>query len=115
MKHCWETTQDIGKNIVWGQIGPKLLKESVDKFNLQDYVKSPNVFCPIHHGEAKLLVSEDWTNDYGKRVAWQRPFDLEVECYGLHLWNESWRNNNIDKDGDWPHNTLYEQLKRKYK
>ena len=41
-------------------------------------------------------------------------FDLENECYGVHLWNEYWRNNNIDKNGSYPKNSLYEQLKRRY-
>ena len=114
MKYCWDKTQEIGKNVEWGQIGPKLLKEAVDKFNLQGYVKSPTTFCPIHHGETNIIMNEEWSNDYGKNIAWQRPFDLENECYGLHLWNEYWRNNDLDKNHSYPKNTLYEKLKRKY-
>ena len=114
MEYCWDRTQEIGKNVRWGQIGPKLLKESVDKFGLQDYVKSPNTFCPMHHGETNIIMNKEWSNDYGKNIAWQRPFDLESECYGIHLWNEYWRNNNIDKNGEYHQDTLYEQLKRRY-
>ena len=114
IEYCWDRTQEIGKNVKWGQIGPKLLKEAVDKFNLIKYMELPNVFCPIHHGETKVIVETDWTNDYGINIAWQRPFDLENKCYGVHLWNECWRNNNMDKNGSYPKNSLYEQLKRKY-
>ena len=114
MKYCWDKTQEIGKNIVWGQIGPKLLRSAVYKFNLQNHLQLPNVFCPIHYGETKTLVEQSWSNDYGKQIAWQRPFDLENECYGLHLWNECWRTNGLDKNGSYPKDTLYEKLKEKY-
>ena len=114
MKYCWNKTQEIGKNVKWGQIGPKLLKEAVEKFNLESYRKSPNTFCPIHYGETNIFTTKNWNNDYGKNIAWQRPFDLENECYGLHLWNEYWRQKDIDKNADFNKDTLYEKLKDKY-
>jgi len=114
MEYCWDRTQEIGKNVRWGQIGPALLKEAVDKFNLTKYMELPNVFCPIHYGETDIFTTKSWFNDYGKDIAWQRPFDLENECYGLHLWNEKWRTGNIDKNASYPKDTLYEKMKDKY-
>ena len=49
MKYCWERTQEIGKdNLKWGQIGPKLVRESVEKHNLTDYVRNGDTFCPVN-------------------------------------------------------------------
>ena len=30
MKYCWDKTQEIGKEVRWGQIGPRLVKEAVE-------------------------------------------------------------------------------------
>tara|TARA_B100001123_G_C15302490_1_gene1021526 strand:+ start:1074 stop:1847 length:774 start_codon:yes stop_codon:yes gene_type:complete len=112
MKYCWNKTQEIGKNVSWGQIGPSLLREGVEKFELMKYLKSPNTFCPIHYMEMGTIVENKWDNNFAKTLS-QKP-DIENETYAIHLWNEGWRINNINKDISYNDDTLYEQLKRRY-
>ena len=102
MKYCYEKTQNTNKdNVIWGQIGPKLVKEAVLKHNLNNYVKSPLHFCPISYDQITRIV-----NDFS--------FNIPVETYCIHLWNECWRRNNIDKDTQHNKNSLYEILKTLY-
>ena len=36
------------------------------------------------------------------------------ESYTIHLWNEMWRRNNLDKNRKYEENCLFEKLKKKY-
>ena len=100
MKYCWERTQDIGKdNLKWGQIGPRLVKESVEKNKLEDYVQGADVFCPVDWWEAQLISDKN-----------NHP-SIPNHSYSIHLWNEKWRNFKIDKNENHP-NSLYDVLRR---
>jgi len=91
------------ENLVWGEIGPRLVKSTVEKFNLQQFVKSYKTFCPIAGCEWFLLINPEYK------------FDFEDEgIYGIHLWNEMWRRSNVDKSLNFHPDSLYEKLKRKY-
>ena len=41
-------------------------------------------------------------------------FTFPETTYGVHLWNEMWRREGADKDGQYHPDTLYEQFKKKY-
>ena len=43
-----------------------------------------------------------------------RKIKPSTSIYGLHLWNEAWRRLDIDKHGQYPETSIYEQLKEKY-
>ncbi len=89
-------------NIIWGQIGPLLVEEAVNQFNLQDYVLPVETFCSINWYEAQFAVDPNYDfTDIPNRPA-------------IHLWNEVWRRNNIDKDGQFHPDCLYEKLKKEY-
>ena len=100
MKYCWDRTQEIGKEVRWGQIGPSLVKESVEHCNMQRYVKAVNEFNPFHY--------EDFSSITGGQ-----DFDLS-KSYSVHLWNEMWKLKGLDKDGKYEITSLYEILKRIY-
>ena len=95
MQYCWESCQSIGKDVSWGVVGPKLLTESVSENHLSDAVVPSWVFCPL-----------DW---------WQYEevfLDTPVgKSYAVHLWNEMWRRDGIDKDATFDDICLYERLK----
>jgi len=102
MKYCWERTQEIGKdNLQWGQIGPRLVKEGVEKHNLKKYVQNGDTFCPINYWDTKKIVEGGI------------PY-IANDVYSIHLWNEKWRNFNLDKDGTFHPNCLYEVLKKSF-
>lgn len=85
-KYCYNIC--VGKNksqLKWGEIGPKLVRDGIMKYNLRKYIKPYEHFCPIGYENlnsiitpSKLVVGRSW--------------------YGIHLWNEFWIKNNLDKN-----------------
>jgi hypothetical protein len=103
MAYAWQACKSKDpRQIVWGETGPRLMGEAVEKHALNEYVRAPHVFCPIPFWEWQKILESD--SDLG--------FDESV--YAIHLWNEKWRAAGQDKDAGYPPNSLYEQLKRKY-
>lgn len=103
IKYCLEksTATDRG-SLDWGDIGPKLIKESIIKHELTQFVQLPVRFCPIpYQWLANFLVVD------------RSLFNLDG-VYMIHLWNEQWRRHKIDKNGTFPENTLFEYLKKTY-
>lgn len=83
----------------WSTIGPQLMQRIVRRFRLESFVKSPKTFCPIPWWDARLMT--------------KTTFGLN-NSYAVHLWNEMWRQQKLDKNGDYPAGCLFEQLKREY-
>lgn len=85
-KYCYNVCVNKNKaNLKWGEIGPKLVRDGVMKYNLRKYIKPYEHFCPIGYENlnniitpSKLVVGRSW--------------------YGIHLWNEFWIKNNLDKN-----------------
>lgn len=95
MIYCWQRCQEMGRGVKWGKIGPHLLSESVSFHHLPEAVVPHWVFCPIHWYSFEDLFT---------------PFPLG-KSYAVHLWNEMWRRNGIDKDEEFDKNCMYERLK----
>jgi hypothetical protein len=93
--YSYAVSKDL-KNVVWGEIGPELFAKCAYS---PDMMSQSEVFCPIHWWEYEKIFD---------------PFELPEESYGVHLWNEMWRRDNVDKDGIYKSNCLYEQLKKRY-
>jgi hypothetical protein len=96
---CYEVAcaKDL-TNLRWGEIGPELYGKCAEVYGLS-YRKTPATFCPIH-----------WW-DIGKLFL---PTEITEESYAVHLWNEVWRRDGLDKDGAYRSGCLYERLKGKY-
>lgn len=88
-----------GERLKWGVIGPQLLSQLVAQHNLTEFAQSHEVFCPWHW----------WKADRDPLGSWFPP-DL-TGSYALHLWQEAWNRNDLDKNGTFPSNCLYERLK----
>ncbi len=102
-KYAFDFCMDKNKEeLVWGQIGPKLVKRCVENFGLQNFVKDPSTFCPIPGAYWNLLINPN------------AEFKFTEGVYGIHLWNEMWRRSNANKDHQYDPNCLYEQLKKKF-
>ena len=101
MKYCWDKTQEIGKEIKWGQIGPRLVKEAVENFKLENNVEEPTVFCPTHYEDMESLIGTKNPN-------------IQTHTHTIHFWNETWRTTNRNKDDLFDENCLYEVLKKRY-
>jgi len=102
MQYAWDVcaSKDTA-TLKWGEVGPRLVAETVHRFGLEKYVRSSRVFCPI--GDA------DWSTIISARCP-----TLPSESLGVHLWNERWRRDGRDKDAEYPADSLYERLKRRF-
>ena len=97
--NCMSRNKD---ELVWGQIGPKLVRESVEKFKLQSFVKSYSTFCPIPGAYWSAFIDPSVN------------FNFPDEVYGVHLWNEMWRRSNADKNKEYHPECFYEKMKKRF-
>jgi len=103
MAYAWDVCQTKDpEKLVWGETGPALMQQAVEKFSIQRYVKSWQTFCPIGF--------RDWT----KALDPDPPDVSASETYAVHLWHEMWRAANQDKNAHYHPDSLYEQLRLTY-
>jgi Glycosyltransferase sugar-binding region containing DXD motif/Alpha 1,4-glycosyltransferase conserved region len=103
MAHAWSVCEaKQPEQLAWGEVGPKLLAESVRKVSVDRFVVAPRVFCPIGY--------RDWETALDPTRSWRFGDDV----YAVHLWNEMWRRVDRDKEQRYPPGCLYEQLKQRY-
>jgi mannosyltransferase OCH1-like enzyme len=103
MVYAWETCRQKERaELVWGEVGPKLMAAAVERFSYERYVKRSDVFCPIGYSA--------WEQILTPHLNWQ----FTEATYAVHLWNEFWRRAGRDKNGSYHSTCLYEQLKSKY-
>ena len=89
------------EELKWGEIGPRLVKEMVEKYNLNQLVKEPKVFCPVPGCEWIKYIQPN-------------AYEYSEETYAIHLWNEMWRRSNIDKNSKFDTNSFYEKAYARY-
>jgi hypothetical protein len=80
---CYEAARREDRaSLTWGKIGPLLLDRAVRENGLHQFVKPPDIFCPLDHWDWKLLLSKD-----------SKPLAELVtdESCAIHLWHENWR------------------------
>jgi len=100
MAYAWHVCQmKDPRKLVWGEIGPRLMDQTVKEHGLDKYRKPYFMFCPI----------SDWRKLLEPYVA-----GINGEAYAVHLWNEFWRREGRDKNAQYHPACLYEQLKSKY-
>lgn len=88
------------ESLTHGEIGPALMEWLVARFSLESYVKAPEIFCPISCSRRALLTSPGG--------------EIPREAFTVHLWNEMWAADALNRDGQFPSDSIYEQLKRAY-
>ena len=88
--------------LTWGETGPRLVAEVINRFSLEPFLHPPEVFCPVS--------CHDWETLMAPGAA----LDLDVASYSIHLWNEMWRYYGRDKDGSYPSQCIYARLLNKY-
>ena len=110
MNYCYDVTSNKdSREIVWGEIGPKFLESAVIKFGLQESVAYSGTFSTV-----------EWQNWYrfingSLFVSWQERARIALyKSRSIHLFNEMWRLNGIDKNAQFPKRSIYEILKRRY-
>lgn len=103
MEWAWQTCDARDPaTIRWGETGPRLVAEAVQRFDLASAVEPPESFCPLGYAE------------------WDRVLDPEAPpllgdgAYTVHLWNDMWRRAGRDKDARYGEGCLYERLRGRY-
>ena len=84
---------------------PRLLAAAVEKLGLRDCVARSEVFCPVNWWEWDRTIAATPPRGW---EAWT----TRGTC-GVHLWNEIWRREGVDKNGSFPATSLYAQLQRR--
>ena len=88
-------------NSLWGSSGPRAVHAAVVDNNATNCVMAPDTFCPFGWWQVPEFVSPT--------------VQLIPEgAHAIHLFNEIWRRNFIDKNARYDPLSLYERLKRHY-
>lgn len=101
MRHCY--LEALGYNhrrVVWNELGT-LFSHAVQDLDLTQYVLPSQVFSPIAFSE---IVDH---------VRGHSRYDIPSDAYAIHLYQEMWRRNRLDKDREYPADSIYEQLRRR--
>lgn len=110
MHYCYEVSMNKNpQSIEWGEIGPDLLSYAIQKFNLNKYVARAETFCPIEWRLRHRFLSSSIL------VTWCEIIKLFLfRSKAVHLWNEMWRQDGIDKNRIFPRHCIYERLNKRY-
>jgi hypothetical protein len=103
MAYAWDVCQTKEPDkLGWGETGPRLMGEAVERFSLGQYREPAHVFCPVDYTNWRQVLDPNWIAA------------LDEESYTIHLWNERWRAAGQDKNATYAEKCFYEVLKRKY-
>lgn len=90
------------RGLAWGETGPMLVGQTIARFGLESHLEPPRAFSPLGFHEWRCLIDPAFTRT------------CDDSTLAIHLWNEMWRRDGMDKDADYPTDCLYERLKAKY-
>ena len=101
----WE---DSRKRQSFGESGgPAAFTGALKYFGMRDAAAPPHIFYPVPCGWFPYLL-DGTLSDMGALEP------LLSRSYAVHFWNTFWGITGADKDGNYPANSLYEILKRRY-
>lgn len=83
-------------------MGPELMTELAEKFNMLEYVKAPAVFTGIVPWEIPQTFVDP---TYSANL---------TEAYAAHMWQSRWTTTGQDKNGVYHTKSLFEILKQRY-
>lgn len=102
MEYAWDICRaKLPEKLVWGEVGPRLMAESIKRLLLDRFVMKPHIFCPFGYAE--------WDEVLNPNKVWNLG-----DAFAVHLWNEMWRRKERDKNQSYHPDCLYERLKGKY-
>ena len=100
-RYCYQVCKSKDKTTLkWGEIGPRLVAEGISKYKLQGYVKPWTYFCPIGYDKFAEIITPT-------------KLKIEKDWYCVHLWNEYWVKNKLDKNKIY-YGSLFGSLVNKY-
>lgn len=103
LRYCLDVCASKNKDaIAWGEIGPRLMSEAIERFDLGRHCVPPHVFNPIDYSSFGEILEPG--------------FDLSriSNSHAVHLWNQKWTTHYLDQDFDGAPDSLYAHLRRQY-
>lgn len=108
--YCFDAASRLNTDdLKWGETGPNLMSEAVKRFEMNDFVAHYRDYCPVAWWQYQRLIQP---NSLGARV--DKIQIARHKPLGIHLWNEMWRREGLDKDAEYPRSSIYEKLKGRY-
>jgi len=119
MSYCLAAFEKMdATKVKFGETGPELVKRGVKELDALDRLVPWQTFCPIGYRDARHLVTPLFTRLLHGRVKAAlrgRPqVRLPGDSVAVHMWNEMWRQNGLDKRAVYPAGSIYERLKARY-
>ncbi|OUC11903.1 MAG: hypothetical protein B0A82_25275 [Alkalinema sp. CACIAM 70d] len=124
---CEESDARDPNSLRFAETGPLLLQDALRKLQLENAIVDHEIFCPISWRTVQKRIA------YAQPSAWPLRAGIRVKefarsilkphvtrdrvrpnSYAVHLWSEMWRRNQLDKNGVFHDNCLYEKLKQQY-
>lgn len=101
MEYAMSVCRDADREtLYWGDTGPWLMTDVVERFGLWPQVCETSLFCPVPPADWRRVIDPDPPQLNGAAT--------------VHLWNEMWRRNGVDKDGTFAPTSLYQTLRERY-
>ena len=108
MAFCYDVASKRDREtLTWGETGPRLVHKAAHAFGKQDCILPWEAFFPIRATQWRQFIEPSAM----VRRKWE---GASRTAFGIHLYNEMWRRNGADKDADYPAESIYEVLKRRY-
>ena len=96
-----EYLKEIGKDFIWGAIGPRLITKAINELGLEKDILDRNYFYPIHFNDLEKMLNP-------AEVEYCR--DSTADSYCVHLWNEFFNIYKIPKNVPPPKNSYLYKL-----
>jgi hypothetical protein len=101
--YAWDVCQAKDpQRLERGETGPRLAAEAVQSLGLHSFVVAPKTFCPVDPDYWEEILDSNGRKEF------------EPETRAVHLWNEIWSFEKLDKDAAHAPGCLYERLKAVY-
>ena len=119
--YVWNQKDVLKGRLKWG-MGPKAMKTTINKFGLENYVKPWYFTCNCACQHFMSLLDNNYKYEINNISSNNKIFvnyftnlkDKYDDTYFIHLWNQFWNRNNIDKNSDFQENSIMYDLKNKY-
>jgi hypothetical protein len=101
MKYCWERSRHAEHSAVsWRDVGPRVVGEALERMPVPVRILEPAAFCPIDYWQVWQLIRER---------------QMPERCHAIRLWRSRWLQERLDPDAVYDLESLYEQLKRRFR
>ena len=103
----------ISGELEWGS-GPKTINHIINKFNLQKHVLNWQKVCTCDYQSVLSLIEPNSiVRNYFPNII-DTYENIKDEMFCIHLWNEGWRNQGMNKNSTFNCDSIYEVFKKKH-